>query len=126
MPSLFTNTEYEKWKNKTDLPDEYRVQRRHPPTEGTPHPGWAEAGASASTRIARYKRLAYAIRSAERALDDYRTMNQRNIERGNLNMVRRIEYRVIDAKKVVHWASSTDEPHGIVDRHVYQGAAADT
>lgn len=89
--------------------DEYRVQRRYPPTELTPHPGWGEAGASSTTRGGRYKELAYAIRSAEMSLDEYRAFNRRNAQAGRLSMVRRIEYRVIDANKVVRWESSTDD-----------------
>jgi hypothetical protein len=88
---------------------EFIVQRRYPPTEGTAKPGFKEAGASASSRGARYKRLAPAIKSAEKSLEEYRHFNRLNHERGNLDLVRRIEYRVIDSNKTVLWESSTDE-----------------
>jgi hypothetical protein len=92
------------------VPGEVRIQRRYPATEGTPHPGWGEAGSSSNSHGARYKKLSYAIRAAEVALDEYREFNRKNSAHGDSTLVRRIEYRVVDAEKNVLWQSSTDEP----------------
>jgi len=92
----------------TETNTEFIVQRRYPPTEGTLKPGWKKAGASTSSSGGNYKRLAYAIRAAQSALDEYRDLNARNAERGLLELVRRIEYRVIDTEKSVLWESNTD------------------
>lgn len=91
------------------VPGEFKVQRRYPPTEGTPRPSWSEAGSSSNSRGLRYRKLAYAIRAAEQALDEYREFNRRNAARGDLSLVRRIEYRVVDAETNVLWESSTDD-----------------
>ncbi|TFD01314.1 hypothetical protein E3T28_07090 [Cryobacterium sinapicolor] len=93
----------------TESSSEFIVQRRYPPTEGTPKPGWSKAGASTSSKGGNFKRLAYAVRAAETALDEYRGFNERNTDKGNLELVRRIEYRVIDSAKTVLWESSTDK-----------------